>query len=91
MRIIDRVAGRYEVVQETEFGRVYKWRPERVVVECDCGERPTLTGSMTTCECGADHGVNIQEEVVAHQMPEDEEALRPWRSWRSSEETGIPF
>jgi hypothetical protein len=36
-------------VQEVEMGEVYTWRPESIVVECDCGERPTLTASTTTC------------------------------------------
>ena len=39
--VIECAEGRYEV-QDVEFGRVYKWRPERVVVECDCGERTAL-------------------------------------------------
>jgi hypothetical protein len=30
--------GHYDV-QEVEMGEVYTWRPESVVVECDCGER----------------------------------------------------
>jgi len=37
VRVIERSGGRYEV-QEVEFGRVYKWSPECVVIECDCGE-----------------------------------------------------
>ena len=35
-------------VQEVEMGEVYTRRPESIVVECDCGERPTLTTSATT-------------------------------------------
>ena len=38
------------MVQEVEFGRVYKWCPEYVVIECDCGERLSLTGSTTVCK-----------------------------------------
>jgi hypothetical protein len=34
--------GHYDV-QEVEMGEVYTWRPESVVVECDCGEKLTLT------------------------------------------------
>jgi hypothetical protein len=40
-------------VQEVEMGEVYTCRPESVVVECDCGERLTLTAPTTIC--GADH------------------------------------
>ncbi len=32
VRIIERVAGRYDV-REMELGRVYRWCPERVVLE----------------------------------------------------------
>jgi hypothetical protein len=39
---------RYDV-QEVEMGQVYTWRPESIEVECDCGERLTLTASATTC------------------------------------------
>ncbi len=38
MARIERIGGNYEV-EELEFGLVYRWRPERFVVECDCGER----------------------------------------------------
>jgi hypothetical protein len=37
VRVIERVRGHYEV-QEVECGKVYKWRPESVVVACECGE-----------------------------------------------------
>jgi hypothetical protein len=26
-------------VEEVEFGKVYKWHPEHIVLECQCGER----------------------------------------------------
>ncbi len=54
MKLIERIEGSYEV-QDAPFGKVYKWRPGNVVVECECGERPTLTASATTCAaCGAE-------------------------------------
>ncbi len=90
VRIVERVAGRYDV-QEVELGRVYRWCPKRVVLECDCGERLPLTGSMTTRGgCGADHAAVVREELAA-QWPERGEDAHPWRSWRSSGDTGIPF
>jgi hypothetical protein len=46
--MIEHTEARYEV-QEVEMGEVYTWRSESIVVECACGERPTLTASMTTC------------------------------------------
>ena len=64
MQVIERVSGHYDV-REIEFGRVYRWRPGCVVVECDrCGERPALTGSRTTCSCGADYEADIGGEPV---------------------------
>ena len=52
MQVIASTAGRYEI-QEQEFGQVYKWHPETVVIECGCGEKPSLTSATTTCKkCG---------------------------------------
>ena len=58
--VIRHTQGHYEV-QEMEFGRVYKWYPECVVIECDCGERLSLTGSTTVCKCGADYAALVRE------------------------------
>jgi hypothetical protein len=88
VRIIERNEGRYEV-EVVEFGRVYKWRPEHVVVECDCGGRTALTYAATTCECGVDHAVAVRKELAA--IKSGHQSLRPWRSWHSSEDAGIPF
>jgi hypothetical protein len=43
-KIIEYVQARYEV-ENVEFGKVYKWRPESVVLECECGDKPSLTAS----------------------------------------------
>ncbi len=88
VRIIERVAGRYDV-REMVLGRVYRWFPERVVLECDCGERPVLTGSMTTCARGADYADAIQEGPDAERS--EDEALRPWRYAGGGEDAGIPY
>ncbi len=87
MGVIERAEGRYEI-QDVEFGRVYKWRPEQVVVECGCGERATLTACETTCRCGADHAVVVREELVGCS---EDETLHPWRYAGDSEDTGIPY
>ncbi len=86
MQVIMSTAGRYEV-QELEFGQVYKWHPETVVVECDCGERPTLTSSTTTCECGADHAAVVREWLAFRTR---EEVARPWRYYSSGGDAGLP-
>ncbi len=89
MRVIKRVDGRYET-QDVEFGRVYRWCPECVVLECDCGERLILTACATICdECGADHAAVIREELTARRLAHDK-AVHPWRYWYSSGDTGIP-
>ena len=75
--VVERVEAHYEVI-EVEFGLVYKWRPARMVVECGCGERATLTRTVTLCPgCGEDHEDIIGEETEAGRLTE--EAGRPWR------------
>ncbi len=100
MQIVERIAEHYEV-QHVELGRVYKWCPECVVIECECGKRTThtraaLIGSeVTACECGSgrDGMARIREELVFELLDENYEASHyPWRYWHSSAaDTGIPF
>lgn len=90
-KVIERVEACYDV-QEVEFGKVYRWRPPRVVVECDCGERTVLErsdfiDSVTGCECGADHTAAVSGELLFEAPDKDEDA----HPWRSSEDAGIPF
>ena len=78
-KVIERVQARYEV-EDVEFGKVYKWRPESVVLECECGEEPSLTASKTACaRCGTDYRDILEEEL--DERPEDK-VERPWRSPR---------
>jgi hypothetical protein len=66
---IERTQGHYEV-QETSYGEAYVWCPECVVVDCDSGERPVLSASESTCECGADHASLIREELASRRPSE---------------------
>lgn len=76
VRIIERVDVHYEI-QNVEMGKVYRWCPQSVVLECTCGEQPTLSAFKTTCpECGADHAGIAEEMKVAR--PEDK-GDHPWR------------
>lgn len=76
MQVIERTEGHYDV-QEVEFGTVYRWCPECVVVECDCGERLTLTRSESTCsECGVDHAAIIREDLAIRRV--GDETIYPW-------------
>jgi hypothetical protein len=86
--VIERTEGRYDV-QEVEFGKVYKWRPERIVVECGCGRTLTLTKCEATCDCGADHASVVRKELSAKRL--GNEPSHPWRHLHYSGNTGIPF
>jgi hypothetical protein len=88
-KVIERVEARYEI-QDVEMGKVYKWRPESILVECECGERATLTASEATCEeCGAEHKRLVREDLVG--MAQKDQALHPWRYARDRQDAGIPF
>jgi hypothetical protein len=57
-KIIERVEAHYES-REVPFGKVYEWHNAYVALECDCGEKVTLsaTSTTTTCSrCGTDLG-----------------------------------
>jgi len=88
-KVIERVQPRYEV-QEVAFGKVYKWRPEHIVVDCQCGQRLSLTASTTSCvECGTDHVLAVKE--ASANGYQSEQALHPWRFVEDREDAGLPF
>ena len=88
MQVVERTEGHYDV-QEVEFGTVYRWCPESVAIECDCGERPILTRSETTClECGGEHADIVREELGARGL--EDAAMHPWRWAGDREEAGLP-
>jgi hypothetical protein len=96
-KVIERAQARYEV-QEVEYGRVYRWCPETIVVECDCGkrsifERSELIASEARCgQCDKKPSSGIREEVVIQLLDEDYEATNfPWRYWHTTKDTGIPY
>ena len=97
MRIIERITEQYEAVEVEDFGRVYKWRPEKVVVECNgCAKRTTfekskLLTSIVACDrCSAKSTAGIREELLV-ELPIPDEDAHPWRYWSPREGTGIPF
>jgi hypothetical protein len=90
-KVLERVQAHYEV-QEVEFGRVYKWCPESVLVECECGEMNTLTASGTTCEeCGAEHTGLVREDLVDGRdgRIEGDEVVHPWRYLEGSKDDAV--
>ncbi len=90
MLVVESIAGHYEA-EEVAFGVVYKWYPECVVIECDCGERQTFTGlRRTVCgKCGEDHAYTIREELAALRVEDKEE--HPWRYAGEREGLGLPY
>ena len=63
VKILERVEAHYEH-REMPFGKVYAWHPAYVALECDCGEKVTLTATSTTTTCrgcGADLGTFVNE------------------------------
>ena|SRR5947209_4008865 len=97
MRVIERIAEHYDI-QESPFGRAYRWSPEGVVVECSkCGKRGTykrsqiIDSTVTECKCGKGHAERIREELVIQVLDEEYEAHHyPWRHWHTTKDTGIP-
>jgi hypothetical protein len=79
VRVIDHQRGHYEV-REVPYGKVYGWRPERLVFECDCGETHVTAGSAFACSCGMVYG-----DDQVDRLP-DEAPLHPWledyEEWR---------
>ena len=77
--IIEYSEAHYEV-RDVEMGKVYTWRPQSVVVQCECGKNQTLSASKHACEkCGADHRAIVGEALGTR--PEGEKEVdHPWRS-----------
>ena len=86
-KVIERTQGHYEV-QETSYGEACVWCPECMVIECDCGERPVLSASLTTCGCGTDHRAVVWEQLASRRS--SEEVSHPledeYREWRKEQE-----
>jgi|SRR5215210_4321064 len=80
-KILERVEAHYEP-RELPFGKVYEWHNAYIALECDCGEKVTLTATstITTCSrCGADIGAlfhDIQEEEREGRLPD--RLTHPW-------------
>ena len=78
-KVIERVQAHYEA-REVPFGKSYEWHPAYVALECDCGEKVTLsaTSTITTCSrCGADLGGFLDDiqECEGH-LPD--KLTHPW-------------
>ena len=63
VQILQRLQAHYES-REMPFGKVYEWHPAYVALECECGQKVTLsaTTTITTCSgCGAELGTFAYE------------------------------
>jgi hypothetical protein len=63
VQIIERAQAHYES-REMPFGKVYEWHPAYAALECDCGEKVTLSATSTTTTysgCGAELGTFVHE------------------------------
>jgi len=79
-KVIERARAGYEI-EEVEYGKVYRWQPETILVECECGEETTLTHSEAACEeCGTEHAGLIREDLSELQLGDDEN-IPPGRYW----------
>jgi hypothetical protein len=78
-KIIERVEAHYES-REMPFGKVYEWHPACVALECDCGEKVTLTATstITTCRrCCADLG-GFFRDIKEREGRLPDELTHPW-------------
>ncbi len=79
VKILERVQAHYEA-REVPFGKTYGWHPAYVALECDCGEKVTLsaTDTVTTCRrCGAELGTFVHDiEEREGRLPD--RLTHPW-------------
>ena len=78
-QVIEHVQAHYEV-QRVEMGTLYRWCPESVVIECDCGHSFTVEGAkeVASCpRCGGEHR-GVARGLSGKPLTE-EEAYRPTR------------
>jgi hypothetical protein len=78
-RIIENIKAHYET-HEVPFGRGYEWHPGHIIVECDCGERFTLSATNTTatCQCGTDLGA-IVHDIQEQEARLPDKSIHPWQ------------
>jgi hypothetical protein len=78
-KIIERVRAHYEG-REVPFGKTYEWHPAYVALECDCGEKVTLSATSTTANCsgcGADLGAFFHD-IKEREGPLPDRLTHPW-------------
>src|SRR3954447_313350 len=77
-QVIERIEAHYEV-QEVDMGTVYRWCPESVVLECDCGQSFSAEGAKAaSCPRCGDEDTELARELEGKLLTK-EEAYRPVR------------
>ena len=79
-KIIERVQAYYEV-REVPFGISYEWHQASVTLECDCGEKVTLSATSTTANCsgcGADLGDAFVHDIREREGRLPDRLTHPW-------------
>ncbi len=66
--------------REVRCGTEYVWRPERFVLECDCGEKSILVGFLgdVRCLCGTDLTAFVRGKLGGRTV-EGGDTDYPWR------------
>ena len=86
-QIIESIEAHYSTL-EVPFGRVYKWHPEYIIIECDCGQKLLITGTsnIPTCpQCGVDYGALVHDIRCRERQVRDEDE-HPWYYDEQSQE-----
>ena len=81
VQIAERDEAHYES-SEMPFAKVYKWHPSYVALECDCGQKVTLTATSTTSTCSrcdADLGAFVHD-IREHEGRLPDKLTHPWFS-----------
>jgi hypothetical protein len=81
MKTIEHVEAHYES-REMPFGKAYEWHPAHVIVECECGEKATLTATSTTTtcsRCGTDLDVDgFLDDIQEREGRLPDRLTHPW-------------
>jgi hypothetical protein len=78
-KVIEYIEAHYQV-EDVEMGKVYRWCPERAVVECGCANSETFIAfrkPICSDECGEDLTGALREVLDARS---EDEGDHPWRS-----------
>jgi len=84
-KVIEQVEAGYEV-EEVEMSTLYRWCPESVVIECDCGQSFTVEGAkVASCpRCAANHSGGVGRGLAGKPVTEEEAyrlTRREYEAW----------